>query len=86
MAKYIAKRIGLAIVTCWLVATLTFFLMNLVPGGPFMAEKALTPQAQQAMMEKYRAGQTTAGTIYHLYGEGASRRPWPECKTERTYG
>ena len=45
MAKYIAKRIGLAIVTCWLVATLTFFLMNLVPGGPFMAEKALTPQA-----------------------------------------
>ena len=37
MAKYIAKRIGLAVVTCWLVATLTFFLMNLVPGGPFMA-------------------------------------------------
>lgn len=53
MAKYIIKRIGLAVVTAWLVATLTFFLMNLVPGGPFMAEKALTPQAQQAMMEKY---------------------------------
>lgn len=53
MVKYIAKRIGLAIVTAWLVATLTFFLMNLVPGGPFMAEKAITPQAQQAMMEKY---------------------------------
>lgn len=53
MAKYIVKRIGLAIVTAWLVATLTFFLMNLVPGGPFMAEKALTEQAQQAMMEKY---------------------------------
>lgn len=53
MAKYILKRIGLAVVTAWLVATLTFFLMNLVPGGPFMAEKALTPQAQEAMMEKY---------------------------------
>lgn len=53
MAKYIIKRIGLAVVTAWLVATLTFFLMNLVPGGPFMAEKALTPQAQEAMMEKY---------------------------------
>ena len=53
MAKYIVKRVGLAVVTAWLVATLTFFLMNLVPGGPFMAEKALTPQAQQAMMEKY---------------------------------
>lgn len=53
MTKYIIKRIGLAVVTAWLVATLTFFLMNLVPGGPFMAEKALTAQAQQAMMEKY---------------------------------
>lgn len=53
MAKYIIKRIGLAVVTAWLVATLTFFLMNLVPGGPFIAEKALTPQAQEAMMEKY---------------------------------
>ncbi|MEG0987820.1 MAG: ABC transporter permease, partial [Clostridium sp.] len=53
MTKYIFKRVGMAAVTAWLVATLTFFLMNMVPGGPFMAEKALTPQAQQAMMEKY---------------------------------
>ena len=40
MAKYIVKRILLAIVTIWAVATLTFFLMNLVPGGPFLSEKA----------------------------------------------
>ncbi|MEG0814130.1 MAG: ABC transporter permease [Clostridium sp.] len=53
MTKYILKRVGMAAVTAWLVATFTFFLMNMVPGGPFMAEKALTPQAQQAMMEKY---------------------------------
>ena len=32
MFKYIIKRIGLAIVTIWAVATITFFLMNLVPG------------------------------------------------------
>jgi len=36
MLKYIAKRIGLAIVTIWAVATITFFLMNMVPGGPFL--------------------------------------------------
>ena len=53
MAKYILKRIGLAVVTAWMVATLTFFLMNLVTGGPFMAEKALTPQAQAAREQKY---------------------------------
>ncbi len=39
MLKYILKRILLAIVTIWAVATLTFFLMNMVPGGPFLSEK-----------------------------------------------
>lgn len=27
--------------------------MNLVPGGPFLSEKAITPQAQHAMEQKY---------------------------------
>ncbi len=53
MAKYIVKRIILAIVTIWAVATLTFFLMNLVPGGPFLSEKAISPQAQAALEAKY---------------------------------
>lgn len=53
MLKYIAKRIGLAIVTIWAVATLTFFLMNLVPGGPFLSEKAVSPQALAALEAKY---------------------------------
>lgn len=53
MFKYIVKRILLAIVTIWAVATLTFFLMNLVPGGPFLSEKAISPQAQAALEAKY---------------------------------
>ncbi|MCI9439652.1 MAG: ABC transporter permease [Ruminococcus sp.] len=53
MLKYIAKRIGLAIVTIWAVATLTFFLMNMVPGGPFLSEKAISPQATAALEAKY---------------------------------
>lgn len=53
MGKYILKRLALAIVTVFLVATLTFFLMNLVPGGPFMSEKAVSPKAQAALEAKY---------------------------------
>lgn len=53
MVKYIAKRIGLAIVTIWAVATITFFLMKLVPGGPFLSEKAISPQATAALEAKY---------------------------------
>lgn len=53
MLKYIAKRLVMAVVTIFTVATLTFFVMNLVPGGPFMSEKAISPQAQAALEEKY---------------------------------
>lgn len=53
MLKYILKRILLAIVTIWVVATLTFFLMNMVPGGPFLSEKAISPQATAALEAKY---------------------------------
>ena len=53
MLKYVAKRIGLAVVTIWAVATITFFLMNMVPGGPFLSEKAISPQATAALEAKY---------------------------------
>lgn len=53
MFKYIIKRISLAIVTIWAVATITFFLMNLVPGGPFLSEKAVSPKAMAALEAKY---------------------------------
>ena len=53
MLKYIVKRVLLAIVTIWAVATITFFLMNMVPGGPFLSEKAISPQATAALEAKY---------------------------------
>ncbi len=53
MAKYIIKRVAMGIFSIFIVATVTFFVMNLVPGGPFMAEKSISKAAQQALEEKY---------------------------------
>ena len=50
---YILKRIGLAILTVWVVITVTFFVMRAVPGGPFIGEKAISPAAQAALEAKY---------------------------------
>lgn len=50
---YILKRIGLAIMTIWIVITITFFLMHAIPGGPFLKEKAITASAQAALEAKY---------------------------------
>ncbi len=53
MTKYIIKRLATALLSIFIVATLTFFLMNLVPGGPFVAEKNISQAAQEALAQKY---------------------------------
>ena len=53
MIKYLLKRIGTAIVTLFIAATLTFFIMNLVPGDPFLSDKAPTEEARAALRAKY---------------------------------
>ena len=50
---YILKRVGLALLTVWIVITITFFVMHAVPGGPFLAEKAISAEAEAALNAKY---------------------------------
>ena len=50
---YILKRILLAILTIWVVITVTFFVMHAVPGGPFNSEKAISETAKAVLEAKY---------------------------------
>jgi len=51
--KYVIKRIGLAILTIFIISLITFFTMNAIPGGPFDSEKATTPQVKAALEKRY---------------------------------
>ena len=53
MAKYIFKRVLLAIVTIFIVCMITFFTMNAIPGGPFAGEKAKSPEVQAALEKRF---------------------------------
>ncbi len=53
MGTFILKRMFSAIVTIFLVATITFFLMFLIPGGPFLSEKAPSAETLAALEVKY---------------------------------
>ncbi|MBN2540320.1 MAG: ABC transporter permease [Bacilli bacterium] len=53
LMSYVIKRILLTIVTIWLVITITFFVMNMIPGGPFLSEKAITQEVQDVLNAKY---------------------------------
>lgn len=51
MAKYLLKRIFYMILTLFLVATITFFLMKMMPGSPYANEAKMTT-TQKAIMNK----------------------------------
>lgn len=66
MAKYIAKRIGLAILTVIIISMITFFAMNAIPGGPFNSEKAASPAVTAALEARYHLDKPVT-TQYILY-------------------
>ena len=51
--KFLVKRIAMGLVTLWLVITITFFLIHMLPGDPFQSEKAIPPKVKENLMAKY---------------------------------
>ena len=53
MFNYFVKRLFSTLITIFVVITITFFLMRLMPGGPFSGEKRQTAQVLQSLNAKY---------------------------------
>jgi len=53
MTTYIIRRILQLIPVLWAVATITFILMHMVPGGPFTQDKALPANIVAALNRRY---------------------------------
>jgi oligopeptide transport system permease protein len=53
MFKYILKRIAAALVTVWIVVSLTWFMMQAIPGDPFMNEKRVIPELKEQLRAHY---------------------------------
>lgn len=53
MKKYLVKRVLYIIITLWIVLTITFIMMKVIPGGPFVGEKNLPAEVVEALEEKY---------------------------------
>lgn len=70
MLMYIVKRLLLAILTIFIVITVTFFAMNAIPGGPFLSEKSTTQAILDRLNEKYGLDQPLY-VQYFRYLKGA---------------
>ena len=66
MLKYFFKRLLHGIPVLFVVATLTFIIMRLVPGGPFDQEKKLPPEILANIEAKYHLDQSV-GVQYLFY-------------------
>ena len=64
MASYALRRILAFVPLIWAIATITFVLMNSVPGGPFDREKPLPPATKANLEKKYNLD----GSFIERYG------------------
>jgi oligopeptide transport system permease protein len=53
MLRFIARRVLETIPVFLIIITATFFMIRFVPGGPFTAEKAVTPEVQANLAKAY---------------------------------
>lgn len=58
--KKVLFRLLMAVVSLWLVATITFGLMHLIPGGPFRRERAVPVVIEASLEARYRLDQPLA--------------------------
>ncbi|MBI5709916.1 MAG: ABC transporter permease [Candidatus Eisenbacteria bacterium] len=53
MTAFVLRRLLLFVPTLWVIATLTFFMVRLAPGGPFNAERDIPQAAREQLMRQY---------------------------------
>ncbi|HSW86271.1 MAG TPA: ABC transporter permease [Rhabdochlamydiaceae bacterium] len=53
MTRFLLKKGGLLLLSLFLVASLTFFLMKAIPGDPFIQEQAVPEEILKAMYKHY---------------------------------
>lgn len=53
MLNYIIKRIIASVITLWVVITITFLLIHIIPGGPFDFDRNLPEIIKKSIEERY---------------------------------
>lgn len=68
MIAFLVRRLGWMALTLWIVYTTTFFLMRMVPGGPFSGERNLRPEIEKNIKARYQLDQPLAVQyVNHLW-------------------
>lgn len=69
MVQFIFKRLTAAVITLFVIITLSFFMMRLAPGGPFSKDRAFPPEVMRNIEAKYNLDKPLL-VQYGLYLKG----------------
>lgn len=69
MKTYIAKRLGYMFITLFIVVSITFFLMQYLPGTPFTNPEKLSVEQLEVMNEKYGLNKPVAIQYLNYLGD-----------------
>jgi oligopeptide transport system permease protein len=53
MTRYLLRRVWYMLLTLFIIATFSFFLMKILPGSPLNAEDKLSEEQKEIILEKY---------------------------------
>lgn len=67
MVKYLLKRLGLMIITLFVIVSATFFLMNSMPGNPVRSQAKKLPESVLKNMEQKYGLDKPVGERYAMY-------------------
>ncbi len=84
MVSYFFKRILGFLPVLFIIATLTFFLIRVAPGGPFEAERHVAPEVMEQLKEHYNLGGSWGEQYVRYMGMLLKGDFGPSLKQNRT--
>jgi oligopeptide transport system permease protein len=66
--RRLLHRLALSVLTLFVIAAATFFLMHHIPGGPFSRERALPPEIEANLARKYNLDEPVLAQFAHYLG------------------
>jgi oligopeptide transport system permease protein len=72
VARYISQKLLFMLISLFVLASATFWLMKAIPGDPFMSEKAVPPEIQKNLMEHYGLDKPLISQYFDYLGNVAT--------------
>jgi len=80
VSRFVIRRLGVGVLSLWVVVTVTFLFLRVIPGGPFDKERVLPPEIQANLAAKYHLDEPLLSQYVRYLGQMARGDLGPSYK------